>query len=171
MPEAALRFLKLAYFKPHSVQFFVHLLLKISILVLVATYSKICSLLAIGFPLSHSTFRLRYWILPINSSTFYNLLLIKDKVKISFGNYKALTSKRSILSKSNYCSSTYSVSPSLTGKVFSSWYFSIFSKRSRMFGWFFRTFRSYGYLKVKAWSITKTFPFAGIWVLALTSKF
>lgn len=131
----------------------------------------ICSLFAIGLPLSQSTFKLRYWILPISSSTFYNLLLIKDKVKISFGNYNALTSKRSMLSKSNYCSSTYSVSPSFTGKVFESWYFNIFSKRSRMFWWFFRTVLSSGYRKVKAWSITKTFPFAGIWVLALTSKF
>ena len=86
------------YLIAHCVQFLVNLLLNISILVFVSTYSFIFYVYATGLPFSHKILRFKYCNFEMSSSGFSSLLLQSERIMRLGGNSKAPTSIRSILS-------------------------------------------------------------------------
>lgn len=117
---AVFKSLQLAYLSPHSVQFLVNSLLKISILVLLAMYCAKSGFFASGFPLSQRALRFTYCNLLITSYTFQSLLWKRERVTRVLGNQIMLRSIKSILSNSSSSSWFLTDYTSAPGSTFSS---------------------------------------------------
>ena len=164
--------LQAKYFRIHSVEFFVRMLLKSSIFVLVRTKFLKASLYAIGLSIIHSTLRffnpsISYMI----SFSFSNLLSTKDKQMQSFGMSIPLIVVSFLESYST--ESAEGGSPyyfSLTMSSFLSKYLVISLTLYNIGGFYYNSFLSSGYRKVMMWSRTQTFCYFLISLSECTSK-
>ena len=129
---------------------------------------------SIGLSFTHKTFKFKLAIFLMSSSSWYRLFDINERVMVFTGNYRWLSSESYIESNSNSAKSsiiskTFSSYPSSWGSfLYSWWYFNISSNLGTRLIFYESSLLKSGYLKVRAWSIIKTFSSAFRGFKALT---